>query len=247
MQKLVSVDFRASFGFMKKPDINDGMYLTYNMLHKPALLGIFGAIAGLEGYAVIGKMGPKDVPQYRKEFDGLQVAILPLESMNGNFTKDVIRYTNTVGYANADGTLIVDEQTLVRPAYRVFVVLDDEVPLQQLLLERLKNGEAEYVPYLGKNEHQLCWNEFKEWEMEKFEASDPFVISSIFQREGKLKTDDFSEEGTFMYFENLPKGFQEQLPQYELGSFSFTDYELSPETIPNNLFKINGDAIIQLF
>ena len=48
-QKLISFDLKAEFGFFKKPDIND-IYLTYNMLHKPALLGILGAVIGLQGY-----------------------------------------------------------------------------------------------------------------------------------------------------------------------------------------------------
>ena len=43
-QRLISFDIQADFGFFKKPDYNDGVLLTYNMLHKPALLGILGAI-----------------------------------------------------------------------------------------------------------------------------------------------------------------------------------------------------------
>lgn len=41
-QRLISFDIQADFGFFKKPDYNDGVLLTYNMLHKPALLGILG-------------------------------------------------------------------------------------------------------------------------------------------------------------------------------------------------------------
>lgn len=47
---LISFDLRADFGVFKKPDVNEGLQLTFNMLHRPALLGILGAIAGLEGY-----------------------------------------------------------------------------------------------------------------------------------------------------------------------------------------------------
>lgn len=47
--KLVSFDLKADFGFFKKPDVNE-VYLTYNMIHKPALLGILGAIVGLQGF-----------------------------------------------------------------------------------------------------------------------------------------------------------------------------------------------------
>lgn len=46
-QRLISFDIQADFGFFKKPDYNDGVLLTYNMLHKPALLGILGAIIGV--------------------------------------------------------------------------------------------------------------------------------------------------------------------------------------------------------
>ena len=47
-QRLISFDIQADFGFFKKPDYNDGVLLTYNMLHKPALLGILGAIGKKE-------------------------------------------------------------------------------------------------------------------------------------------------------------------------------------------------------
>ena len=54
-QRLISFDIQADFGFFKKPDYNDGVLLTYNMLHKPALLGILGAIIGLRGYRKKGE------------------------------------------------------------------------------------------------------------------------------------------------------------------------------------------------
>ena len=50
MEKLVSINIKSDFGFLKKPDTNDPIYLTFNMLHKPALLGILGAIIGEKGF-----------------------------------------------------------------------------------------------------------------------------------------------------------------------------------------------------
>ena len=247
MQKLISIDLKASFGFLKKPDINEGIYLTYNMLHKPAVLGIFGAIAGLEGYAIVGKMEPTDVPEYYKQFGELKIGIQPLESARGNFTKNVIRYTNTVGYANEDGTLIVDEQTLVQPQYRVFVLLNESEEKQKLLMERLKSKEAEYIPYLGKNEHQLWWHNDQEWEFKEFQPEKSFIINSIFIKSGKLRKEEFSYSGSYMYFENIPVEFRSDLPQYALDSVVFTDYELEAEEPPDNLYKLSSGEIIQLF
>ena len=66
-QRLISFDIQADFGFFKKPDYNDGVLLTYNMLHKPALLGILGAIIGLRGYQKKGEW-----PEYYQRLAPLQ-------------------------------------------------------------------------------------------------------------------------------------------------------------------------------
>jgi CRISPR-associated protein Cas5h len=71
MQRLISVDWRATFGFLKKPDINEGIYLTYNLLHKPALLGILGAVAGLGGYGRPDYMPAGRVLEYRRRLAGI--------------------------------------------------------------------------------------------------------------------------------------------------------------------------------
>ncbi len=121
---LLSFDLRADFACFKKPDVNEGIILTFNCLHKPALLGILGAIVGLKGYSRKGEF-----PEYYHVFKDLPVGIEPLEGFHekGNFNKTIIKYTNTVGYANADGNLIVTEQTLIRPGYRCYVLVDDDI------------------------------------------------------------------------------------------------------------------------
>jgi CRISPR-associated protein Cas5h len=97
-QTIISVDFHACFGFLKKPDINEGIYLTYNCLHKPALLGILGAIVGLGGYA---QSYPAQ-PEYLKKLEKLKIGIQPPRETKGNIQKTVISYNNSVGYANLD-------------------------------------------------------------------------------------------------------------------------------------------------
>ena len=120
-QKLISFDLKAEMGFFKKPDINDGIYLTYNMLHKPALLGILGAIVGLKGHEKEGVL-----PEYYCTVRDLKVAVQPLASDNGNYTKEVITYNNGTGFASneAGGNLIVKEQTLLKPSYRCYLLLN---------------------------------------------------------------------------------------------------------------------------
>lgn len=216
-QTLISFDLKGDFGVFKKPDVNEGLQLTFNLLHKPALLGILGAIAGLEGYQRQGVF-----PEYYSKFRDLRVGIEPLEGWHdkGNFVKTVIKYTNTVGYANADGNLIVTEQTLRRPAYRVYLLLDLDVEEQALLHERIQAGEAEYLPYFGKNECAAWWESesVREYEFEPFAATGDFRVSSVFVRDEPVRSQRVKPRvsftlrqevnaASFAYFERLPIDF----------------------------------------
>lgn len=256
---LISFDLQANFACFKKPDVNEGIILTFNCLHKPALLGILGAIAGLKGYSKKGEF-----PEYYLRLNNLLVGIEPLEGYHekGNFNKTIIKYTNTVGYANADGNLLVTEQTLIRPGYRCYVLLDDNDQVQATLYNRLKNGESEYLPYLGKNEFSAWWEGgIKEYNYTSFEASSEFKINSLFIRQYPLLHQKkeakvspslrlVTNVSSYMYFERLPVGFDERLMQYELAEFAFTDWTLKEDSIVDSLFEIklgNEKAIIQLF
>ncbi len=222
-QKLISFDLRADFGFFKKPDVNDGLVMGYNMLHRPALLGLLGAIAGLHGYERRGVL-----PDYYEKLQSLRVSIAPLDGQHdrGNFSKTVLQYTNTVGYANQDGTLIVTEQTLIKPAYRIYLLLDLENVIHANLHDKIRAGEAAYLPYFGKNEHAAWWetegeNGVLEYQFSNFDAAkENFRISSLFLRKKPLRDQEaqievfFSEEtlllpDSFLYFERLPIGFEQ--------------------------------------
>lgn len=256
--KIISVDFFADFGMLKKPDTNEPVYLTFNMVHKPALLGILGAIIGEQGFVKNGEL-----PKYYQTFESLRIGIRPLNDENGNFSKTIIRYNNTTGFASEEegGNLMVDEQTLVAPAFRCYILTDNTNEKHQKLITFLKQNYAEYLPYLGKNEFSLWWENYTEYSFSKFEANEAFKISSLYikeesVREGKAQRYSLSflnpvnNGNSFMFFENLPIGYDKVLLQYEYRGFAFTDYDLKadysvPEEFP--LTKLDTNEIIQLF
>lgn len=253
--KIISVDFKASFGFLKKYDINEDIYLTYNCMHKPALLGIFGAIIGLKGYyqAFIEK---KNEPEYFEKLKNIKVGIKPLQSSNGNFQKTVIAYNNSVGYASkeAGGNLIVKEQTLISPSYRIYILLNEDEYLLKLH-KYLNSKEAEYIPYLGKNDFQISWDKPKDHKAIKFNANSSFSISSIFMKESMVNTHMSRlmriSSNIFMYFERLPIGFHSITKNYDLTEFIYTNAVFEPEFRLNDLFEIENEhgekQIIQVF
>ncbi len=256
MKKLISVDVKANMGFFKKPDINESIYLTYNMLHKPVLLGILGAIVGLEGYRKTGEL-----PEYYMRLHTLKIGIQPLKVSNGNFMKTVLQYNNGVGYASheAGGNLIVREQILIRPTFRCFIKLDTDDALERRLLESLKNCEADYLPYFGKNEFSLWWNNFQEYDYQPFEFAEDYEVATIFMKSKEAIKEMVQRkiispfamnggESKFMTFEQLPVGFDEQLLQYEKRPFVYTNFTLSRDLKLEGLYQIQEqDGLIQLF
>jgi CRISPR-associated protein Cas5h len=264
MLKLVSINIKSDFGFFKKPDTNNPIYLTFNMLHKPSLLGILGAIVGAKGFRRYGEM-----PEYYQKLKDLKVSIAPLNENgktyheNGNFAKTVIKYNNTTGLASEEesGNLMIIEQTLVAPAFKCWILLNLESEIEVKLYNFLKENKAEYLPYLGKNEFSLWWDNFSEYEYEPFYPNEEFQINSLFikeetLKEGKIKTRFLPgflsmSKNKFMYFERLPIGYIESpLFQYEYKDFAFTNFDLRedyvlPETY--SIYKLSNDEIIQLF
>jgi len=262
-KKLISVDLRANFGFLKKPDTNEGIYLTYNCLHKPALLGILGAIVGLGGYAQAYSVNRDLLPDYYRSLKSLKVGIQPLDSEKGNYPKTVISYNNSVGYANLDGgTLIVQEQTLLRPSYRIYLLLELSDNLQLQLYHHLSNNESNFIPYLGKNDFQLWWDSFVEYEYEEgYVPKDSYRIETLFiKKEGttikesvestRASIFDFSDPLTpdfFVYFENLPIEFDEKIKHYRQCNFVYTNKKLNKSYILDGLcFLKKEKKIIQL-
>lgn len=268
-ERLISFDLKADFGCMKKPDVNDGLMLTFNILHKPALLGILGAIVGLDGYSKKGEL-----PAYYKAFKNLRIGIEPLLHDKGNFTKTTIKYTNTAGYSNKNeqgkgANQIIEEQTLVAPAYRCYLLIDLKESKQSELYQRICKGEAVYLPYVGKNEFYASFfdhnteggNISKYDSFNSFTPRSNFRIDSVFIRDYPLKdkkvqpkyspsAKSMINQSSFAYFERLPLRLDENLFQYELAEFAYSDWYFQPDSIAQDLFEIQQGSeskIIQLF
>lgn len=262
---LLAFDARADFGFLRKPDVNEGLSLSYNLLHRPALLGLLGAIAGLGGYAGRGQR-----PEYWTQLGHLRVGVAPLAYVGteaaahgdwprherGSFAKTVLEYTNTVGYANADGTWILRESTLIRPAYRCFVLLDRANPVEELLYQRLLHQEADYLPYLGKNEFALSWDNVQVLaDARPFAGGQEFQVASAFRKTSRVSDavaramglrarQSNGSEPPFLHFERLPVGFDEHLMQYRYAEFVYSNARFKADAPIEDLFGwLDGQAV----
>jgi len=254
--KLISFDLKADFAFFRKPDTNATVNLSYNIIHRPAVLGILGAIVGLEGYKEKGKL-----PQYYEVLKDVKIGIEPLNHDNGNYIKTNIKYSNTVGYANKGTNFLTEELTLLNPEYRIYLLLDERIDIQNRLSTFIKNGLAEFIPYLGKNEFSAWWSSdsYKEYQYSvNANLNESIRMRTIFQKNNVLKNNieapmpDLLQfdlvETPFMFFERLPKDFDLKLMQYDLGEFAYTNYLIKNTKALDNLFFIEElNAYVQLF
>jgi CRISPR-associated protein Cas5h len=265
MQTILSFDLKGDFGFFKKPDVNDNKrtpYLSYNMLHKPALLGILGAIVGLEGYQKKGEL-----PEYYRLLRHLPVGIAPVPGAHeqGNFQKTTLTYNNSVGYASQEqgGNLMVTESMLIRPAYRCYLALNTENPVEAKLRELILAQQAEFLPYFGKNEFAVWWSkeEVREYAYEpvatppaqSFEIRTLFVKENLNLREQQQANTSIgfdllaSVASTFAYFERLPVIINESLFQYEWRNFVFTNFRIKAGSQLSSLYYLSeANAYAQL-
>jgi len=225
----------------KKPDVNAIHYYTYGQIHKPALIGLLGAVLGYGGYS---QMKASDVyPQYYQNLKGLQISISP-NADRGYFPKRITSYNNSVGYASREqgGNLIVKEQWLEEPSWDIFVLLDcDEAKrLADCMLEK----RCSYIPYLGKNDHPADIAHVMADEGRSI--ANPDSLDCLFPKSKAVIDADANlfggAENPFKYEEALPIRLDVDTNQYVLEKFVFTNMTLG--AIEKPVWEIGGKQIM---
>jgi len=247
--KALSFEISGKTAIFKKPDVNSYAYFTYNNIHKPALLGILGAIIGLDGYTKLydenrglkeEKLGYNNgYPDYYEKLKDLKVSIVPLVK-NGYFSKKIQTFNNSVGYASFEqgGNLIVREQWLENPKWQI-MILENDTEEYKKIKEYLLNKKAVYIPYLGKNDHFANIDFVKEIELsDNLYLDEGLYIDSLFIKNGKI--DGYEKEGElpFIFQEVSPISLQKDFHFYEYETLCFTNCELDEK--PENCFSFEN-------
>ncbi len=243
MKKLISFTIKAEFGMFKKPDINDKIFVSYNMIHKPYLLGILGSIMGYKGHNQ--NNDKSKMPEYYEKLKDIRVAIAPSSQNGGIFKKEFIIFNNTTNGSIAN----ITEQTLVNPAYDIYLELDDIEHKE--LIDSLRKNRAIYPPYMGKNEFSLWWDNFNIHDkFKKIESKERFEVRTIIKKDENfvLKNSGYKERTTnyFYLFERLPIGFDEKLKQYVYHDFLYTNSVFKSNKTLQNLYECD-EGVICLF
>lgn len=220
--------------FFKKPEVNTYYYFTYGQIHKMALLGIFGAILGYNGYGSIkeGKNGKIsfgesiELPEYYRKLEHLKIGIVPCNK-KGYIPKKIQTFNNSVGYASKEqgGNLIIKEQWLESPIWNIYLLIDNLE--SEKIVNALQEKTAIYLPYLGKNDHFADISDIVIFHGEKIEIENDDVvqIDSLFIKhfaELDIDNEDI-EEQIFKYEEALPVKLEKDSLLYQMERMVYTN------------------------
>lgn len=237
MQETIKFELSSRMAIIKKPESNE-TYYTYNFPHKIMLLGILGAIIGLNGYnyyALKKYLGQsvEELPEFYSKLKSLKIGIIP-NIRNENFNKKIQIFNNSVGYASKEegNNLVVKEQWLENPSWDIYI-LNDESDEYRKIKEYLINKKCEYIPYIGKNDH---FANIRNIEIKNAEIKSHNYIDSIFD-ENILSgyVDEFEEMFAFgakvvkeyEYKEVLPTKLNEKIGYTDFKPFIFTNKKVA--------------------
>lgn len=222
----------------KRPDVNVHCYFTYSHIHKPALLGILGAICGFKGYNQQKVHNDKclaekklseilDYPEFYEKLKDIKISVIPQKP---TFVTKTQKFNNSVGYASKEegNNLIVTEQWLENPSWEIFILLDGS-EVTENLKQRFLKREFVFIPYLGKNDHFANITEIEIVDLQEIQSCSK--IDSMIFADKIVKTeqneDDWDDETEyFKYLERLPIALDKDDNQYVLQKFAYTNYDV---------------------
>ena len=223
---VISFDLAGDFALFKKNDANAMVYISYNFIHKPVLLGILGAIIGLSGYS---RNKPGKHPVYYDELKEIKIAVMP--HYQKPLKKVITGFNNASGLASSNTKKPpegqpwqIKEQALVgEPEIRYTVFLLDNGTVPNKLKDRLSRGESEYPLYFGKNEFFAYFDRVREYNaVELFKGVTCFnSLIRLGERDNEHEGDIKFQETTFENFDPFDLGKNDGYTIYEYLPYEF--------------------------
>lgn len=231
--KALKFTLSGKTAFFKRPEVNTYYYFTFGNIHKVALLGIFGAILGYQGYNTTKDKG---LPEFYQKLHDLKISIIP-RNKNGYISKKIQYFNNSVGYASNElgGNLIVKEQWLENPIWDIVVLLDCQEA--DKLASALLNNTCIYIPYLGKNDHPADISNVEIIELKEKEIKTDKIVC-LFPKDMFEEAEDQGDY--YKYQESLPISLDVDTGMYKYEVFIQTNLLLDGKTA----YSFNQENII---
>lgn len=241
MAETIKFELSGKTAFFRNPEVNKNCYFTYEQIHKIAVLGILGAIIGLNGYSA--QDNNEDYPEFYEKLRNFKISIVP-KTERGYFSKKIQKYNNSTGLASSErgGNLVETEQWLQDVKWDIYI-LKNETPEYNKIKEYLLNSKCEYIPYLGRTDHYANIKNVKVLDMEL--SKTPECINSLFiylkeyMKFGADYTPYNDDDIPYIYCEYLPIELDKD-NMYKNALFYYTNSYIEFNKQYNNIYSLDG-------
>lgn len=213
MKKLLIFCLEGNFGCFKYPFTSpNSLKKSYSIIPKTSLLGLLGAILGLNGFQ---DFGVEKTPEFYRKLKhiGVFVSIKKLPQ------KILLKYNSLNSFANnasldsmkGNINIMIKEEILLNPKYEIGLLLDDTIEEDKMILENIRREGvfSKYHLYLGKNEffaniknvRVYTEGEFETEEVSEIENIDSIIPSELLKNKEQYNNiiyDTFSKDVDYL-------------------------------------------------
>lgn len=195
-----------------RPYINS-TFTSYSHIHKVAILGLLGAVIGIQKEK---NLYVDSLPPFYTQLKNFKISIVPKKA---KFPSKVSNITETSGMFNKNSTFLVAYEELIRPEWDIYVYGEDENFSK--IKDYILNRKSVFIPYLGKNHFEAKISNMKLIEDQPL-TNEICRVDSLF-REKDVESIQVEQESNIYLKEGLPIGINNKTFQYDEDIFVFTD------------------------
>lgn len=228
--------------FFKYPNFNV-INFTYSHIHKPALLGLLGAILGYNGYRSIQE--EEVYPEYYKKLKDLKISIVPKSE---KFIKSYYTFNNSSGVAcntKRITNLVTTFQILEDVEWDIYI-LDDGSNEYNILKEKMLINESIFTPYLGNNSFLATIENVMIINIKDIKETEGRIISLVEEENISIREDKedmlLQNMNEYLYIFSLPEKLDDNL-LYETKEYILTN-KIANFTKNIKFFKIYNENIL---
>lgn len=142
---ILKFNISSNFGYFQDK-VNIRNNISYPSIHRPSILGIIGAILGIDGFAKLKENG---LIKYIDELSSIEVGILINSEIS--YTKVTTNDSTSLNITNRDNRVTQKYETILNePNFDIYLRIEDDVLFNQVF-SALKNKEYVFEPTLGKS------------------------------------------------------------------------------------------------
>lgn len=228
MNEIIKFTLSGYGATFTKPYFNS-YQATYNHIHKVAILGLLGAVIGLDKTELIfNDKKEYSLPRFYKELSSLKVSIVPSEPL---FFKAKPTISETTGFFNAKENFLSEIEELINPSWDIYLLNEGDCEHFEKIKEMLLKKYSVYDLYLGKNHHfanisNVSIEAYKTVSLNEFQRIDSLFPIENIELVDEDDEDECEEDDKYLVKEFMPIGFSLFNHQYEEKMIAYTNNSL---------------------